>query len=77
MKREAVNAILNTNGLTASAIFSASNGKKQGLPCCHNFLTFATIYHIKVTPICALHDEKRAKTVLFYVFTVAFPASSL
>ena len=60
--REAVNAILNTLGINASAFYSKLDGSK-GLPCCHDFLIVTLISHRKLTPISPLHAEKRAEAV--------------
>ena len=45
--------------------------------CCHNFLTVTQSYKDKNTPIKKFHAVKIAKSVFFYVFTMAFPMSPI
>jgi hypothetical protein len=59
-KREAVNAILNTQRKTASTVISPHPIDQQVSPCFNNFLTVTKSYHSKVTAIGALHTEKIA-----------------
>ena len=41
---------------------------QQGSPCCYNFMKVAQSYHIKVTPIGALHEKKIAEAVFSILF---------
>ena len=47
---------------------------QQGSPCCYNFMKVAQSYHIKVTPIGALHDEKIDEAVFtMYLWIASVP----
>ena len=56
-------------------LFSLHPTAQQVSPCCHSFLKVPQYYHSKVTPIGALHAKKIAKSVLLYVFRIAFLSS--
>ena len=73
LKREAANAIHRAKVLQ---LFSLHPINQKGSSCCHNFLTVIQSYHSQVTHIGALHSEKIAESLLFYVSTITYFASS-
>ena len=58
-------------------LFSLHPNDQQVYACCHNFMTVTQSYHSKNIPAGRLHDVKIGKSVLLYVFTIAFPTSLL
>ena len=57
-------------------MFSPHPMDQQVNSCCHNFLTVTHSDNSKNTPIGKFHAVKIAKSVLLYVFTMAFLRSS-
>ena len=50
---------------------------QQVSPYYHSILTLTQKYHSKVTPIGALHAEKKAEAFLFFLFRILFSVSPL
>ena len=65
------------HGAKLLKLFSPHPKVQQVYSCCHNYLTVTQSYNKKNTPICRLHAVRRGKSVLIYVFKLAFPTSLL
>ena len=46
---------------------------EQEPPCCYDFLTVTSSYHIKLTPIGYLHAEKIAEVIFLTAFKIVLP----
>ena len=77
LKRDAVNAILNTQRNTYLAIFWESRGPTGISLLLCGFMTGIKSHNSKLTPICILWAEIIDKGVLSYLLRLVFPASLL
>ena len=66
VKKEAVNAILNTLKKKLIQLFSLHPIDHQVSPCYHSCLRVFSTYFSMVTPISLLHAEKIPEAVLLY-----------